>query len=119
MEQADLILRSLQDFRDETLRRFEQFGETLAAFRDETLRRFEQIDKRFEQVDKRFEQVDRALESLKDEIREVRRELHADHRKLDEVYEARQKVKITFGWQWGLVSFFIAVLAAGITKVFD
>lgn len=112
MEQADLILRSLQDFRDETLRRFEQFGETLAAFRDETLRRFEQIDKR-------FEQVDRALESLKDEIREVRRELHADHRKLDEVYEARQKVKITFGWQWGLVSFFIAVLAAGITKVFD
>ncbi|MEK7137494.1 MAG: hypothetical protein AAB853_04390 [Patescibacteria group bacterium] len=101
MEQADLILRLLQDFRDETLRRFEQ------------------IDKRFEQIDKRFEQVDIALRELKTDLREVHRELHGERRKLEEVYEARERVKITFGWQWGLVSLFIAVVAAGITKIFS
>ena len=76
MEQADLILRLLQDFRDETLRRFEQ------------------IDKRFEQIDKRFEQVDIALRELKTDLREVHRELHGERHKLDEVYEAAGITKI-------------------------
>lgn len=69
MDQADLILRLLQDFRDETLRRFEQ-------------------------IDKRFEQVDRTLQELKADLREVHRKLHEDRRKLEEVYEARESTKI-------------------------
>lgn len=111
MEQAELILQLLKDFRDETARRFEQvdkrfeqFERAFADFRDETLRRFEQVDE--------------ALRALKDDLREVHRELRDDRRKLEELYEARQKVKITFGWQWGMISLFIAIVAAGITKIF-
>ncbi len=64
-----------------------------------------QHDKRFEQLDKRLERIEDNQESEK--------------RRLDKVYEAREHVKVTFGWQWGMVSLFIAIVAAGITKIFS
>lgn len=111
MNNEDLILQLLKDFRDETNRRFEQNEQILREFRDETNRRFEQIDKRFEQVDKRFEQLDRRLERMEDNQ-------ESEKKRLDEVYESRHEVKVTFGWQWGMISLFIAIVAAGITKIF-
>ncbi|MFM7899130.1 MAG: hypothetical protein ACKO97_09235, partial [Actinomycetota bacterium] len=45
--------RKLDDFKAETLRRFEL-----------TDKRFDQIDKRFELVDKRFDQVDKRFDAL-------------------------------------------------------
>jgi chromosome segregation ATPase len=74
-------------------------------------KQFEQIDKRFEQIDKRFEQIDKRLDRMEHNQNE-------EKRRLDEVYNAREKVKITFGWQWGMVSLFIAIIASGITKIF-
>lgn len=96
MEKFDLILRLLEDFRDETMRRFEQID-----------KRFEQMDKRFEQIDKRFAQMEKQFDGVRVEIRE-------DRQKLDKVYEARERVKVTFGWQWGMISLLIAIIAAGI-----
>ena len=78
-----------------------------------------QHEKRFDQIDRRFEQVEIQLEDIRDDIREVKREVRADRRKLDQVYEARNRVKIDFGWQWGMVSLFIATIASGITKIFS
>ncbi len=64
-----------------------------------------------EEVNRRFEQVEKRLDRIEDnQVSEKRR--------LEDVYEARHKVKVTFGWQWGMVSLFIAIIAAGITKIF-
>ena len=48
-----LLDQKVDDFKAETLRRFEQVE-----------RRFEQVDKRFEQVDKRFDQVDKRFDRI-------------------------------------------------------
>ena len=82
-------------------------------------KRFDQIDRRFDQVDKRFEQIETQLDDIREEVREVKREVRADRQKLDQVYESRNRVKIDFGWQWGMVSLFIATIASGITKIFS
>lgn len=100
-EKFTLILKMLEDFRSEMLRRF-----------DDVDKRFEQIDKRFEQVDKRFEQMDKRLDRIENnQVREKDR--------LDAVYESRNKVKVTFGWQWGMISLFIAIVAVGLIKVLE
>ena len=59
----------------------------------------------------RFERAERRMDRIEDAMRD-------DRKKLEDVYAARERVKITFGWQWGLISLFIAIIAAGITKVF-
>ena len=73
-----------------------------------------QVDKRFEQLEHRLDrvenEVDRRFEELKGEIRDIKHEIRADRSKLQEVYEALRKVKITFGWQWGMVSFLLLLL---------
>ena len=96
-------------------------------------KRFDQIDRRFEQIDKRFEQIEKNLEEFKNEIRseiqefktetrenfrDIKYDLRSDKEKLEQVYQTRDKVKITFGWQWGMASLMIAVVASGITQAF-
>ena len=81
-----------------------------------------QHEKRFDQIDKRFEQIEKNLEEFKSETREnfrdIKYDLRSDKEKLEQVYQARDKVKITFGWQWGMASLMIAVVASGITQAF-
>ena len=90
---ATLILEALRDLKED-----------IRNLRSEMLDRFEQVEKRFEQMERRMDRIEDALRD--------------DRKKLEEVYASRDRVKITFGWQWGLVSLFIAIVAAGITKVF-
>jgi len=52
-DDTQLILKEIQNLRDDMNKRFEQVD-----------KRFEQVDKRFEQVDKRFEQVDKRLDFM-------------------------------------------------------
>ena len=93
MNKEDLIIEMIKSMQEES-----------RNFREEMNRRFEQVDKRFEQIDKRLERIEDNQDSEK--IR------------LDKVYEARERVKITFGWQWGMASIFIAIVAVGISKIF-
>jgi SMC interacting uncharacterized protein involved in chromosome segregation len=109
----------------------------LIDFKEETRRNFEQVDKRFEQVDKRFEQIDSRftlndgrtdriendLRDLKHEMeegfREVREMIRSDRNKLDQVYEARNEVKVKFAHGWAFVTVvlgFLGGIAAIITK---
>ncbi len=55
---------------------------------------------------------------IKNDFREVKQDLRLDSRKLEQVYETREHVKVSFGWQWGMVSLFIAIIASGITMIF-
>ena len=89
---------------------------------DKVDQRFEKVDQRFQKVDQGFEKVDSDRRSDKTEIIEaIREEKHERERmeeKLDKVYESRNNVQVTFGWQWGMVSLFIATIAVGISKIF-
>lgn len=83
--------------------------------------RFEQIDKRFEQIDKRFEQMDNRLDQMdenirdvKQDVRDVKKDVIADRDKLQEVYESRDKVTVTFTRSWATASFFIALISSTI-----
>lgn len=73
------------------------------VFRDEMYRFREDVYRRFDEHDKRFDRVQKVVE-------------HNENR-LDQIYESREKVKVTFGWQWGMVSLFIAVIASAMTKI--
>jgi hypothetical protein len=63
------------------------------------------------------------LKSLEHKVDEgftsVRSDMKDDRKKLEEVHQARNFVKIKFGWEWGMISFVIAIFAAGVTQVFD
>lgn len=52
------------------------------------------------------------------QFQNVHMELRSQKEKLDEVYYARSKVRVTFGWEWGLMSLLIAIIASGITQIF-
>ncbi len=101
MDKEDLIIRLLEEMRSEMNRRF-----------DETNKRIDDSNKRIDDSNKRTDEI-------KDELREIKQDLRLDSRKLEQVYEAREHVKVSFGWQWGMVSLFIAIVAAGITKIFS
>jgi len=107
MKTEDLILEIVKGLKDGLL----EVKNDIKDLKTDMNRRFEQVDKRFEQIDKRFEQVDKRFDRLEDDVR-------ADKDKLQDVYESREKVKITFGWQWGMVSLFIAITAGAIVKIF-
>lgn len=80
-------------------------------------RRFDEVDKRFEQVDKRFEQVDKRFERMEKQL-DHHEVLLSDHGKqLEAIRAQHNKVKITFGWQWGLASFVIAITAASMARI--
>jgi len=53
-----LLDQKVDDFKAETLRRFEQVD-----------KRFEQVDKRFDQVDKRFDRIDARFDALDQRLR--------------------------------------------------
>ena len=55
-------------------------------------------------MDKRFDRVEDGL--------------HDEKKKLDQVYESRDKMTLKFGWAWTMASFVIAATAAGIVGVF-
>lgn len=67
-----------------------------------------------------MEKADLILEILRQHTKQFDRLEHRIDRmeeKLDAVYESRDKVTVKFGWQWGLVSLMIAVLAVGVNQL--
>jgi len=57
---TQLILKEIQNLRDDMNKRFEQVDKRF----EQVDKRFKQVDKRFEQVDKRFKQVDKRFEQV-------------------------------------------------------
>ena len=93
-----------QDFQSLVLELFRDIRGDVQMMKADMNRRFEEFDKRFEQLEKRMDRMEDILRS--------------DREKFEEIHRSRDKVKFTFGWQWGMVSMLIAIVAAGIAKVF-
>ena len=83
---------------------------------------FQLLMQAIQQVQSHVDQVQKNLDDFKVEMRDnfrtLREDFRADKQKLEKVYEARDKVKITFGWQWGMASLMIAIVAVGMGQVF-
>ena len=83
---------------------------------------FQLLMQAIQQVQSHVDQVQKNLDDFKIEVRDnfrtLREDVRADKQKLEKVYEARDKVKITFGWQWGMASLMIAIVAVGMGQVF-
>ena len=83
---------------------------------------FQLLMQAIQQVQSHVDQVQKNLDDFKFEMRDnfrtLREDFRADKQKLEKVYEARDKVKITFGWQWGMASLMIAIVAVGMGQVF-
>ena len=75
------------------------------------------MNRRFEQVDKRFEQVDSQIKELKFEMREMKGDIQKDRNKLQEVYESRNKVAVSFTRSWAMASFFISISSSAVVLV--
>jgi hypothetical protein len=70
------------------------------------------------QHDKRFEQMETNLRDFKQEVKEefkdLKYALRLDKEKLEKVYEARERVTVSFTRSWATASFFIALIASTI-----
>ena len=93
-------------------KRFEQMEANRQSDKQEILQRFEQVDKRFEQVEEK-------LQNLKQEVRDVKHDVRSDRDKLQEVYESRNKVAVSFTKSWAIASFFIAMISSTIVIAFS
>ena len=121
--------RRFDDVKTDMDRRFDELKVDLGGKIDATNQRIDSTNQRIDSTNQRVDDVkielggkidatNQRIDDLKEELRDVKHDLRLDSRKLEQVYESRDKVKISFGWQWGMVSVFIAVMAAGIVKVF-
>jgi hypothetical protein len=93
-----------------------EFKGDFLVFKDDVNKRFERVDKRFEQVDRRFDEV---VGLIKEERTERIKEDERIEKKLDKIYECRDRVAVKFTRTWMFASFFMAVLASMITLAFD
>lgn len=121
------------EFVGNTNRKFESIDQRFNRI-DE---RFNKIDERFGKIDEQFHRIDERLESMQGDIYGLKE--HARHvdnrmdyiadgintlqhqhneltRKIEDIYQSRNTVKIKFGWEWGAVSLAIAFLASGIAS---
>jgi len=93
--------------------------ELIKEFKADVDRRFEQIDKRLDQHDNRFDQVDNRFEQVIDLIKDEKREREKTEKKLEKIYESRDRVSVSFTRSWMFASFFISLLSATIVLAVD
>lgn len=122
----------MNDFKNDVNRRFEQVEETIRDFKDDVNRRFADVDKRFESMDKRFEGIDKRFEGMDkkfdsmetrfDQARmermELREMIQQDRQKLNEVYEARNTVSVSFSRAFVGINLVLSGLVSGIVSFF-
>ena len=141
MDNSEIILQLLKDLKvdmdrrfDETKtdmdRRFDEVKSELGAKIDATNQRIDNTNQRIDNVkselggkidatNKRIDDTNHRIDDTNKRIDDIKDDLRVDSRKLEQVYECRDKVKVTFGWQWSAASFFIAVIAVGIVKILN
>ena len=93
------------------------------------LDQFNKIDQKFMNIDEQFRLAREELTQFRNEthdsfsqirgdIKDIRYEMRGMQKQLDDVYQARNSVKIKFGFAWAAMSLLIAIIASGITQVF-
>jgi len=97
----------------------EMLYELLKEFKQDVHKRFEQQDSLFEQQDSRFRQIDSRFEQVIDLIKNEKREREKTEAKLEQIYESRDRVTVSFTRSWMFASFFISLLSATIVLAVD
>ena len=119
-QQFDLLIKLITEQGNKSDQRFEAMDKKIDQRFEAIDQRFEAIDQRFEAMDKKFDQQISSLkEAVVSRIDQIQYQQREDHKKLDEVYDKRNSVKITFGWQWGMASFVMVILGSAITRIFS
>ncbi len=103
LEMMKDLKSDIKDFKIETRENFTKSERNLNDFKTETRGNFSKSQTELERINHRLDRIEDNQ--------------YSEKKRIDKVYEAREKVKITFGWQWGMVSFFIAIGASAITKI--
>ena len=104
MNKEDLIIKLLEEFKADVNRRFEQVEIARKEDRAETHRLFAEQNKQREE--------DRA--EWRRSFEDIKYDLRLDKEKLQEVYESRDRVTVSFTRAWASASFFIALSASTI-----
>ena len=115
MNKEDLIIKLLEEFKADVNRRFEQVEEARREDRAEMARRFEQAEiarKEDRSEWQKAREEDRA--EWRRSFEEIKYDLRLDKEKLQEVYESRDRVTVSFTRAWASASFFIALSASTI-----
>ncbi len=120
MEKIDVVIQMLKATNQrldrleaENQRRFEAIEQKLNTIDEKFIaigKHLEHIEHRIERVETRLDRVETRLDRMEDAIL-------SDREKLQAVYDARERVKIDFGWQWSAVSFVMVIMGASIVKI--
>jgi archaellum component FlaC len=102
-----MLYELIRDFKNDVNRRF-----------GEVDKRLDGIDKRFEGIDRRFENIDVKFEQARLERMELREMILQDRQKLNEVYEARNNVSVSFSRAFVGVSLVLSALVSAVTSLF-
>lgn len=88
----------------------EMLYELLKEFKADMREFKSDVNRRFQEVDKQFQSIDKRLDDITDLLRE-------DKKKLQEVYDSRDKVTVQFTRAWSLASFFIAFGSSALVLI--
>ena len=122
MNKEDLIIKLLEEFKADVNRRFEQVEIARKEDRAETHRLFAEQNKQREEdraeTHRLFAEQNKQREEDRAEWRrsfeDIKYDLRLDKEKLQEVYESRDRVTVSFTRAWASASFFIALSASTI-----
>ncbi len=113
-----LILSLIQEMKKDLQSTRQEFKEEFQSTRQEFKEELQKMRQEMKgEIQSTRQELKEEIRDVKLEVRDLRTEIRGDREKLDEVYLSRDKVKITFGWQWGLASFVIAIIAAGFARI--
>lgn len=118
-----------QEFQSMALEQFRVINSKHEQFQTMVMEQFRLIREEMNVMREDIRDLKDDVRGLKDEIRgikdDIRRmderiyrledDVHGMNGKLDALYQSRNQVKIKFGLEWIAASFFVAVLASGLT----
>lgn len=104
MDKANLILQLLEKTNAEMNRRFNENDKKLDEFKSDVNRRFDETNKRIDdtnnKIDKfksdtnrKFNETHNKINDLKTDFKEIKKNINTDSKKLEKVYESRNKVE--------------------------
>lgn len=72
----------------------------------------------FRIMQEQFRGIHEELRDVKTDVRSMKGDIRHLQTQVADIHESRNTVKIKFTLTWGVMSLFIAVLAAGISQIF-
>lgn len=82
------------------------------------MRTFKHIsEQQFTHIHQRLEMIHEDIRDLKHDVRDLQKQVSVQENKLYDIHQARNTVKIKFGWEWSAVSTAIAFISSLMASV--